>query len=304
MKIQVKRLGGFTLVELLVVIAIIAVLIALLLPALAAAKAAANRTVCAANLHDDGQALAVYAASYRSSFPYVYTRNGSNGTLNYNENGGTWLWDLNFGTRNAMVQSGAAMGTMYCPSSPEIYTITPATMWGGFPAGTVVAQPATANTDPQEIGSGLQCCETTYSWLFVHGPTNQLPLQTQFYQWNGTGRWIGQGPPPGYQSRMDQPVGFDSGYSPAAIPIIADGIVYDQANNTFTNVSGYYQGLSSNHLNQAGQPEGGNECYMDGHVAWVPMGSPTLIANLRASGDMKLRVQMGGSYLSSPYFIW
>ncbi len=304
MKIQVKRLGGFTLVELLVVIAIIAVLIALLLPALAAAKAAANRTVCAANLHDDGQALAVYAASYRSSFPYVYTRNGSNGTLNYNENGGSWLWDLNFGTRNAMVQSGAAMGTMYCPSSPEIYTITPATMWGGFPAGTVVAQPATANTDPQEIGSGLQCCETTYSWLFVHGPTNQLPLQSQFYSWTGTGRWIGQGPPPGYQSRMDQPVGFDSGYSPAAIPIIADGIILDPATGKFTNVSGYYSGLSSNHLNQAGQPEGGNECYMDGHVAWVPLGNPALIANLRTPGDMKLRVQMGGYFGSAPYFVW
>jgi prepilin-type N-terminal cleavage/methylation domain-containing protein len=41
-----RQRGGFTLVELLVVIAVITILAALLLPALSRAKEAADRTVC------------------------------------------------------------------------------------------------------------------------------------------------------------------------------------------------------------------------------------------------------------------
>ncbi len=51
---------GFTLVELLVVIAIIAILIALLLPAIQAAREAARSTVCSNNLRQMGIAMHVY----------------------------------------------------------------------------------------------------------------------------------------------------------------------------------------------------------------------------------------------------
>ncbi len=67
--------GGFTLVELLVVISIIALLIALLLPALAAAKEDADRTVCASNLHGIGELAAEFAASNRGYFPQGYSNN-------------------------------------------------------------------------------------------------------------------------------------------------------------------------------------------------------------------------------------
>ena len=60
---------GFTLVELLVVIAIIAVLISILLPALNAARASAVSTNCLSNLRQIGQAFALYGMEYGSSLP-------------------------------------------------------------------------------------------------------------------------------------------------------------------------------------------------------------------------------------------
>src|SRR5688572_20711609 len=68
-----RRRGGFTLVELLVVIGIIALLIGILLPALNKARAAANTTKCAANLRTVGQMIAMYATNNKQKLPLSYT---------------------------------------------------------------------------------------------------------------------------------------------------------------------------------------------------------------------------------------
>ena len=70
------RRMGFTLVELMVVIAIVALLVAMLLPVLSNAKEAARRVVCSSNLRQWGIAQELYAGDNKAEFM------------------GTHMWDL------------------------------------------------------------------------------------------------------------------------------------------------------------------------------------------------------------------
>jgi len=60
---------GFTLVELLTVLAVIAVLAALLLPVFAKAREAARRSACISNLHQMGYAWTLYIQDYDERTP-------------------------------------------------------------------------------------------------------------------------------------------------------------------------------------------------------------------------------------------
>jgi prepilin-type N-terminal cleavage/methylation domain-containing protein/prepilin-type processing-associated H-X9-DG protein len=62
---------GFTLVEVLVVIAIVLLLVAMVLPVARSVRAAAKRAVCASNMRQLYTGFALYAHDNRSSIPYV-----------------------------------------------------------------------------------------------------------------------------------------------------------------------------------------------------------------------------------------
>ncbi len=72
-----KKRNGFSLVELLVIIAILAILIAMLLPAVHAARSAARRMVCTSHMRQIGLAIHHYVSNHGvfppSKVEYVYT---------------------------------------------------------------------------------------------------------------------------------------------------------------------------------------------------------------------------------------
>jgi prepilin-type N-terminal cleavage/methylation domain-containing protein/prepilin-type processing-associated H-X9-DG protein len=89
-----RKVRGFTLVELLVVIGVIALLISILLPVLSKARRQAVVTQCRANLHSIGQSLHTFAnAEGKGKYPKTYrgTWNTGFGHTLYRHSGGNCI---------------------------------------------------------------------------------------------------------------------------------------------------------------------------------------------------------------------
>lgn len=117
---------GFTLVELLVVVAIIATLIALLLPSLNKARQAARVIVCTANLRQIGACWQMYGSDNNGAFPLVKIRNTggiSNDYWTFERAGLLWALKDYLGGMDAWTTYGHPWknySVFVCPARPVL----------------------------------------------------------------------------------------------------------------------------------------------------------------------------------------
>jgi prepilin-type N-terminal cleavage/methylation domain-containing protein len=131
------RADGFTLIEVLLVIAIIAALAAILLPALSKARERGQAMVCLNNTRQLEMAWQLYADDHEGLLPYNLGMNGSSFRTNINWVNNVMTWDLSSDNTNTATITEASLGPYVsgatgiyrCPSDRTLSAVQSAAGW-------------------------------------------------------------------------------------------------------------------------------------------------------------------------------
>jgi prepilin-type N-terminal cleavage/methylation domain-containing protein len=266
--------GGFTLVELLVVIGIIALLISILLPALSKARDSALRIKCLGQLRSLAQLVFVYAANNRGHMPVGAMALNGGAAVQLNEEFVTEEMYTNLGFTDIEIDTGPTAGAWngkplanpwICPANPTQNGLPNTTATPTVPLAT---NPIITWSPIQGSGYGFPatswssgCISTSYVYCGVGLglPTNALNTLA-LPSVNTASSYV--------RNYNSMALNFWSAGTDKVL--FADKVYWH-----------YQLGFFSNHgiVRYAGSPTtpGLNEVYADGHGAWVDLTHTVLL---------------------------
>lgn len=226
---------GFTLVELLMVVAIIALLAALLLPSLRSAKEKGRAAACVNNLRQIGLAFQMYLDEWQGTYPAWLEGDYTWGQFvgHYEINGTPGPYAGCFARIYPYLGGRGKWRLFVCPSDPVKRDLRDTTSNSGNGTGASYGMNASCGDGPSGLG---------------------------FIAWSGgntscgsPGNWVRQG----------------NLQWPAETCVVADVIGWDTSASPFGLLYRPWSGWAP--LYAPRHASGVNVLYCDGHVAWTPL---------------------------------